>query len=126
MSLTAQDLVAAAKKNIAEVDIAKAKTLLNDALVLDVREPAEYGDGCLPGAINIPRGVLEFKIDAHPQFKDKKEADILVYCKTGGRGALATEALLKLGYINAGNLAGGFTAWQENGQEVVKPTERSA
>ena len=126
MSLTAQDLVAAAKKNIAEVDIPKAKTLLNDTLVLDVREPDEYAAGCLPGAVNIPRGVLEFKIDSHPTFKDKKEADILVYCKTGGRGALATEALLKLGYSNAINLAGGFTAWQENGQEVVKPAERSA
>lgn len=126
MSLTAQDLVAAAKKNITEVDIPKPKTLLNDALVLDVREPDEYAANCLPGAVNIPRGVLEFKIDAHPQFKDKKEADILVYCKTGGRGALATETLLKLGYSNAVNLAGGFTAWQENGQEVVKPTERSA
>jgi len=126
MSLTAQDLVAAAKKNITEVDIPKAKTRLNDALVLDVREPDEYAAGCLPEAVNIPRGVLEFKIDAHPQFKDKKETDILVYCKTGGRGALATEALLKLGYGNTVNLAGGFTAWQENGQEVVKPTERSA
>ena len=126
MSLTAQDLVAAAKKNITEVSIPKAKTLLNDAVILDVREPDEYAAGCLPGAVNIPRGVLEFKIDAHPAFKDKKEADILVYCKTGGRGALATEALTKLGYSNAANLAGGFTAWQESGQEVVKPDERAA
>jgi len=123
MSLTAQDLVAAAKKNITEVSLPKAKTLLNDALVLDVREPGEHKAGCLPGAVNIPRGVLEFKIDSHPQFKDKNETDILVYCKTGGRGALATEALTKLGYRNAVNLAGGFTAWQESGQEVVKPTE---
>ena len=123
MSLTAQDLVAAAKNNITEVDIPKAQTFLSDALVLDVREPAEYAAGCLPGAVNIPRGVLEFKIDAHPKFKDKKEAGILVYCKTGGRGALATEALKKLGYCDAVNLAGGFTAWQESGQEVVKPAE---
>lgn len=123
MSQSAMDLVAAAKQAITEVGIDEAKRLLGCALILDVREPEEYRAGCLPDAINIARGVLEFKVDTHPEFKDKKDADILVYCKTGGRAALATEALQKMGYVNAVSLAGGFKDWQDRGQLVVHPTQ---
>jgi len=119
MKLTAMDLVAQAKQHIIEVDIAAAKEALNTSLILDVREPSEYTNGHLPGAFNIPRGVLEFKIDSHPDFQDKQSANILVYCQTGGRSALATEALNKIGYIHAVSLAGGFKAWAENGNEIV-------
>lgn len=118
MALTALDLVAAAKQNIREitVDDAKAASLR----IIDVREPGEYAAGCLPGALNIPRGVLEFKIDSFPQFKDDKESSILVYCQTGGRSALAAEALQKLGYKPL-SLAGGFAAWKEAGGSIVTP-----
>lgn len=114
MPLTPMDLVAAAKQNITEIDVDRAKVLLDSHLVLDVREPAEFGAGSLPGAINIPRGVLEFKIADHPDFKDKQAAKIIVYCRTGGRSALATETLNKLGYSNAISMAGGYTAWMES------------
>jgi len=115
MTLTAQDLVANAKQQIKEIDTVTAQSQLGSSLILDVREPAEYSAGHLPGAINIPRGVLEFKIDTYPEFQGKQQASIVVYCQTGGRSALATHALNQLGYEKAVSMAGGFKAWAENG-----------
>ena len=121
MSLTAMDLVAAAKQTITEIDLQTAKQAIATDLVLDVREPAEYAAGCLPGAINIPRGVLEFKISSHPDFQYKQDSKIIVYCQSGGRSALATEALNKIGFNNAVSMAGGFKAWSENGLHITQP-----
>ena len=121
MSLSAMDLVAIAKQNITEADLKIVEQALSKELILDVREPAEHAAGCLPGAINIPRGVLEFKIDSHPNFQNQHETKIIVYCQTGGRSALATEALLKLGYKNAISMAGGFKAWSEGGLQIEQP-----
>ncbi|QPK64258.1 rhodanese-like domain-containing protein [Methylomonas sp. LL1] len=115
MSITAQDMVAAAKQQIKEIDSATAQSWLDNSLVLDVREPAEFAAGHLPGAVNIPRGLLEFKIDSHPDFQAKQNADIVVYCQTGGRSALATLALNQLGYEKAVSMAGGFKTWAESG-----------
>jgi rhodanese-related sulfurtransferase len=117
MTLTAMDLVALAKQSIREIDSETTKKSLDNKLILDVREPAEYDAGHLPNAINIPRGVLEFKIGNHPSFQSK-EVEMIVYCQTGGRSALATEALLKLGYINAVSMAGGFNLWQASGYQI--------
>ena len=89
------------KKNISVCDLDAAKAALSTSLILDVREPAEYAAGCLTGAINIPHGVLEFRISSHPDFQDKQQKNITVYCLKGGRSALTTEALNKLGYSNA-------------------------
>lgn len=119
MTLTAMDLVAQAKQNIVEIDIDTAKNSLGTSLILDVREPVEYAAGHLPGAFNISRGVLEFKIGSHPDFQDKQDAHIIVYCQSGGRSALATEALNKMGFNNAVSMAGGFKAWLESGYEVI-------
>lgn len=115
MAITAMDLVANAKQQIKEIDTAAAKDQLQSSLILDVREPAEFAAGHLPGAINIPRGVLEFKIDATPEFQGKQQETIVVYCQTGGRSALATHALNQLGYTQAVSMAGGFKAWSESG-----------
>jgi rhodanese-related sulfurtransferase len=121
MSLSAMDLVALAKQNITETELKTVEQALSKELILDVREPAEHAEGCLPGAINIPRGVLEFKIGNHTSFQDQQEANIIVYCQTGGRSALATEALLKLGYKNAISMTGGFNAWTDSGLQVEQP-----
>ena len=121
MSLTAVDLVNLAKQNITEIKLERAEQALSKELILDVREPEEHATGCLPGAVNIPRGVLEFKISNHASFQDQQDAKIIVYCQTGGRSALATEALLKLGYKNAVSITGGFNAWSEHGLPVVRP-----
>lgn len=117
MALTAMDLVALAKQAIGEIDVETAKNSLDKKLLLDVREPAEFAAGHLPGAVNIPRGVLEFKISNQPGFQNQ-QAEIIVYCQTGGRSALATEALLKLGYVNAVSMVGGFNQWQAAGYKV--------
>jgi len=121
MALTAVDLVNSAKQNITEIDLEKAQQALPKELILDVREPEEHAAGCLPGAINIPRGLLEFKIGNHASFQNQQDAKIIVYCQTGGRSALATEALLKLGYKNAVSISGGFNAWSENALPVIHP-----
>jgi rhodanese-related sulfurtransferase len=117
MALTAMDLVALAKQSIREIDVETTKNSLDKNLVLDVREPAEFAAGHLPGAVNIPRGVLEFKISNHPSFQNQ-QADIIVYCQSGGRSALATEALHKLGYTKAVSMAGGFNQWQAAGFQI--------
>lgn len=115
MTLTALDLVAAAKQQITEIDITATQSQLDNCLLLDVREPAEFAAGHLPGAVNIPRGLLEFKIDSHPDFQGQQQAAVVVYCQTGGRSALATHVLNQMGYAKAVSMAGGFKAWAESG-----------
>ncbi len=115
MTLTALDLVAAARQHIRELSPAEAHAQLGQFRILDVREPAEVATGKLPGATHIPRGLLEFQIGGHPDFAGAQNADILVYCLSGGRSALAVETLHKLGYGKAVSLAGGVKAWTAAG-----------
>jgi len=120
MALTTQDFVTAAKSQINECDIhVAAERLKQDALVLDVREPQEFMQGHLPGAVEIPRGVIEFRVDAHPNLQDKTR-EIIVYCQAGGRGALAAKTLQEMGFTNVTNMLGGYAAWAEAGLEQEK------
>ena len=114
MTMTTMDLVANAKQTITEITVTDAKQVLSDHLILDVREPTEFAAGQMPGAVNIPRGVLEFQIGNHPDFTGQHAAKIIVCCQLGGRSALATESLHKLGYKNAVSLAGGYKVWSES------------
>lgn len=124
MTITPQQLVAEAKAQIRETDVASAAKLLNEGvLCLDVREPAEYESGCLPGAINLPRGVVEFRIGEHPAFADKSKP-VVVYCKTGGRSALAVLNLQRIGFSNLFSMSGGVEAWGQQGLPLVKDTTR--
>lgn len=126
MSLTAQDLVAFAKAAITEIDAERLLQLqASEVPVVDVREPAEYAAGHVPGAVNIPRGVLEFEVDGHPAVNGVKdpalghrELPIVLYCRSGGRSALAAEALQRLGFIEPLSLAGGFNGWVEQQRAV--------
>lgn len=118
---TAHDLVAAARVRITECPVAEARSaLLSADVVLDVREPDEYAAGHLPGAINIPRGLLEFKVSATPAL-EKRDLAVVVYCKTGGRSALAACSLHDMGYVSVQSIAGGFDAWVAQGGQVVRP-----
>ncbi len=122
MSMTPQQLVEEAKAQIGEIDAdSAAQRISAGAVVIDVREPAEFDAGCLPNAVNIPRGVLEFKTSDHPALANK-DAELLLYCKTGGRSALAAVSLQPLGYAKPVSVAGGFEAWVKAGQKVVKDT----
>jgi rhodanese-related sulfurtransferase len=108
---TRDDLLIAARAEINLVDAHRAETLIAEqALVLDVREPAEFQRGHLPNAINIPRGVLEFKVGDHPDLNDSQR-NILIYCKNGGRSTLAAYTLKQMGFSQVEMLIGGFDGW---------------
>lgn len=124
--LTAADLVTEARACIHEVQPGDLAHGTGNAVVIDVREPAEFETGHIPGSINIPRGVLEFEVDAHPAVAhvsdpalSHKERPILVVCRTGGRAALSALNLQRLGFTDVRSIAGGVIAWSEAGQPLV-------
>ncbi len=108
-----EDLVTSAKQQVTEVDVVKAKQLLAEGhiVLVDTREESEYAAGHIEGALLLPRGVLEFKIGAIPELADKGKS-VLIYCRTGGRSALASLTMQQLGYTNVLSMAGGFEAWK--------------
>ncbi len=118
---TAHDLVAAAKARVEEIAVADAEQAIRDADVLvDVRETEEFAAGHLAGAVHISRGMLEFKFSANPALQSR-DLNILLYCKTSGRAALAAAALHDMGYLNVRSIAGGYDGWVAAGKPVAKP-----
>ena len=115
--MTAKELVAEAKKSICEISVSEAKALLDEGgyIFLDCRTSKEFKMGHIPGSMNIPRGLLEFKV---PKKISDKDAKIIMYCKKGGRGCLATCTLCKMGYKSAKNMNGGWKAWEKAGYPV--------
>jgi molybdopterin/thiamine biosynthesis adenylyltransferase/rhodanese-related sulfurtransferase len=91
-------------------------------LVLDVREPDEYEQGALPGAIHIPRGHLESQVET--KLPDKS-APVVVYCAGGTRSAFAAETLGLLGYTDVVSMAGGFNKWKNEGRDWRAPRSLS-
>ncbi|HRL93953.1 MAG TPA: rhodanese-like domain-containing protein [Pseudomonas sp.] len=115
----AHDLVLEAKAQIHEVALEDAEAAIRVAdLLLDVREADEFHAGHIPGALNIPRGVLEFKLSNDPALC-ARELNIVLYCKTSGRAALAACSLQAMGYRQMQSLAGGFDAWSAAGKAQV-------
>ena len=109
---TREDFLTVARGEITLVDADRAEALIaQQALVLDVREPAEFQQGHLPNAVNVPRGVLEFKVGNHPDLSDNQR-NILIYCKNGGRSTLAAYTLKQMGFSDVEMLIGGFDGWQ--------------
>jgi len=118
---TADDLVASVAASIEEISPEQLKTKLDEGemiLLIDVREKSEHNPGYIPSAINICRGVLEFKMGNEKFWDDQflylpeKSDEIIVYCKKGKRGVLAASALKSLGYTNVKNLTGGWKQWE--------------
>lgn len=124
MLKTAHDLVQEARKSVDEQAPEAVRQRMADAdtLVIDVREPDEYGQGHLPGAISIPCGMLEFRISSEPALQ-RTERPLVVYCKTGGRAALATVSLQSMGFGQVVSLAGGYEAWLAAGLPIDKPAD---
>ena len=122
MSVTAQDLVADARTRIRQIDATTLQALPESPVLIDVREPGEYAAGHLPGAVNLPRGVLEFQIRTHPAVAGRTAGSsalpLLLYCLTGGRSALAADSLGQLGFEDVRSLAGGLQAWRNAGLPV--------
>ena len=112
--ITVQDMVSAAKQQITEVTVDKAKQLLAEGgiALVDVREESEYAAGHIDNAILLPRGVLEFKIGSLPELADKAKP-VIIYCRTGGRASMAAVNMKALGYTNVVSIAGGYEGWQK-------------
>lgn len=120
MTVTPHDLVVEAKSQIKEISTIEAQQQLGKRVVIDVREYDEYAAGHLPGAINIPRGVLEFKIGMVPECA-RKEGAFMIYCRTSGRAALSAVQLQKIGYTNVISMLGGYEAWNNEQRPTEKP-----
>lgn len=126
------DFVKDAKSRIKEVDINEAEQLMTQGYkVLDVREPGEFLSGAVDGAMNIPRGTLEAAADlqypgANPELRDARNSQWLIMCRTGGRSAMATDVLQKMGFTDVVNIMGGMTAWTENNKPVVVPSDENS
>ena len=88
-------------------------------LVIDVREPNEWSAGHIPGAINVPRGMLELRADPESPVADhalsaNKDARVVVYClkAPGARSLLAAQTLGTMGYSNVAAMRGGLEEWR--------------
>jgi rhodanese-related sulfurtransferase len=131
MSLTAQDLVLVAKQNVQEIDADRLLALQSQATpVIDVREPAEFAAGHVAGAVNIPRGVIEFEVDGHPAVNcvrdaalSHRERPLVLYCRGGGRSVLAAQALQRLGFAQPLSLRGGFAQWTTESRPVAREVD---
>ena len=121
---TFRDLLSAAKSEIDEIDTETAERRIADgALILDVREPDEYEEGAIPGAVHIPRGHLEAQVENRLTDKD---APVVVYCAGGVRSAFAVKTLNELGYSAAESMDGGFGRWKDEGRDWKKPATLTA
>ncbi len=85
-----------------------------------MRESDEYAAGHIPGAVHMSRGMLEFKLSSNPDMVSR-DLNLVVYCKTSGRAALACVALQEMGYLNVHSIAGGYDGWVAAGKSVAKP-----
>jgi molybdopterin/thiamine biosynthesis adenylyltransferase len=117
---TYRDLVSDAKKAVPEVSVEDVRDRLaggQPMVLIDVRDPDEYREGFVDGAVPISRGFLEFKVqDAYPD----PETPLVLYCLSGLRSLLAGKALHDLGYRNVASMAGGVRRWKELRLPLVK------
>ena len=93
-----------------------------EALIIDVREPQEFAAGHVPGAVNIPRGLVEFQIWKQVGFPAKPDTNRPVYlqCQNGNRASLAAQSLAELGFTNTTAVVMSFDEWQQAGHPLVK------
>lgn len=115
-----KELAADTKPYIEEITVDELSVKMDnqdDFYLIDVRQSAEFEKGNIFYATHIPRGMLEFKIgneafwEGEYMSAPEKYSAIIIYCKKGDRGILATKTLSELGYTNVKNLSGGMVAW---------------
>ncbi len=122
---TVQSMLAEAEAAVPRISPDEAKSLVgrDDVVFLDVREPPEVAaSGKVPGALAIPRGLVEFRADPASAMHDKafdRNKTVVAYCASGGRSALVGKTLKDMGYTNVRNL-GGFKGWVDAGGAVEK------
>jgi sulfur-carrier protein adenylyltransferase/sulfurtransferase len=120
MSPSGAEVIRQIKQQVQEIDPAEVSEHLGDGVVLvDVRESEEWDRGHIPGAVHVPRGYLESRIDAAAPDRD---ARVILYCASGQRSALAAHTLRELlGYSNVASMTGGITLWKDRGYKVDVP-----
>src|SRR3954465_8236099 len=116
------ELLRQIKEQVKEVDPRDVHDIVNngyDAFVIDVREQHEFDEGRVPGAVHVPRGHLETRIE---QAVRDKDARVILYCQSANRSAFAADTLQRqLGYTNVEHMTGGITLWKDRGFEVEQP-----
>jgi molybdopterin/thiamine biosynthesis adenylyltransferase/rhodanese-related sulfurtransferase len=118
---TGADLISQARASIEEIQPAEAQEELggDDVALVDVREQHEFEERHIDGAVHVPRGYLESRIE---QFVPDRSKRVILYCASGTRSALAARTLAdELGYEDVASLAGGITLWRDRGLPVVTP-----
>lgn len=115
-----RDLLKDTKAQIREIDTATADTARREpgAVLLDVREPDEYEQGAIPGAVHIARGNLESSIEGRVP---DRGTPLIVHCAGGVRSVFAAKTLADLGYTDVVSVAGGFNKWKDEGREWSTP-----
>lgn len=109
------DLINEAKEKIREVSARDAALNPEPGVIYyDCREPNEYALGHIPGAVFLPRGNLETKVEA----VISRDAKVVIYCATGNRSALAADTMQQMGYKDVASMSGGFRGWVEAGGAV--------
>ena len=125
MPISVKQMLEAANAAVAKITPAEAKEMINkgNVLVLDVRDAPEVEkSGKVQGALNVSRGMLEFRADPDSPYHDKafaKDKPVILYCASGGRSALAGKLLKDMGYSQVYNV-GGFKDWVDAGGAVDK------
>lgn len=117
--------VEAAQKQVKTIGMEEYRKLVDNpgsALIVDVREPHEYAAGHVPGAINIPRGVLEFKIWSHVGFPADTEMDrpLILQCQSGNRASLAAQSLEDLGFTRSTAVVMSLEDWRKASHPFTK------
>ena len=115
--MNVQQLLAQLRAEVREASVADLAAKMPEVLI-DVRELDEYEDGSIEGALHIPRGKLELRIE---EAVPNRDADVVLYCAGGNRSALAAKTLAELGYERTISLAGGYTDWQRSGLPTDLP-----
>jgi molybdopterin/thiamine biosynthesis adenylyltransferase/rhodanese-related sulfurtransferase len=118
-----RELLERVRSEIDELTSADAAARADGPVFVDVRDPEEWDEGHIPGAVHLPRGSLESRVErAVPE----RERPIVVYCAGGNRSAFAARTLAELGYERVFSLAGGFTDWKRSGFPVQLPRSLGA
>src|SRR5919201_1751393 len=118
MAKTYKQIMEEARQVVPELSPDDVKTRLDRGdrpVLLDVREREEYRQGYVPGAVSVPRGFLEMRVE---ETLPDKNAPIVAYCAGGTRSLLAGRILRELGYTDVVSMRGGFTAWKNQGLPV--------
>src|SRR6185369_3920925 len=126
MATTYKQIMEEARRLVPEVSVQDVRGRIDKsdgATLLDVREKDEYRDGHLDGAISLPRGFLEMRVE---ETLPDKQAPIIAYCAGGTRSLIAARTLKEMGYTNVVSMTGGFSAWKNAGMPFTQDHQFSA